>query len=358
MKMVLTPGRDLSRPPQSARFRVRQKQRNRLDLWLQARLGWSSRSKIQKLISLGRVLLNGSTARPSTRVHRNDEVEVMLETGSETDLPSDRLPVLQEDPWILVVDKPSGMLVHPVGKTHSGTVIDGLHRQWRALNERSARQVIPRLCHRLDRETSGLLLLAKTIEARRQLQEFFEKDLVQKAYLAVVEGVPEFESFEIDAGVSAHIDRSRHRDHRLARADDVAGKPSLTRFQILAVGDGISVLLCKPITGRQNQIRVHLQVAGHPILGDQGYGQTQQSLHDRGGRLPEQIPYPERALLHSFQLRFPHPIWNLPTEVRCLPAGDLAPLLADLAVDPTRLPPLGADRQVGGTACQAGSVGP
>ena len=356
--MVLTPGRDLSQPPQSARFRVRQKQRNRLDLWLQARLGWSSRSKIQKLISLGRVHINGSRARPSTRVNCGDEVEVMLETGSRTDIPPIRLPVLHEDPWILIVEKPPGMLVHPVGKTHSGTVIDGLHRQWRALNERSARQVTPRLCHRLDRDTSGLLLLAKTVEARRRLQDDFEKDLVRKSYLAVVEGVPETSSFEIDAGVSAHIDRSRQRDHRLARADDVTGKASLTRFQLLAAGDGISVLLCMPITGRQNQIRVHLQVAGHPILGDQGYGQTQQSLQESGGRLPEQIAHPERALLHSFQLRFPHPVWNLPTEVRCPPAGDMAPLLAALAVDPSRLPPLGADRQVDGTACQAGPVSP
>ncbi len=356
--MVLTPGRDLSRPPQSALFRVRQKQRNRLDLWLQARLGWSSRSKIQKLISLGRVLINGSIARPSTRVSCNDEVEVRLEAGSQTDLPPIRLPVLHEDPWIVVVAKPAGMLVHPVGKTHSGTVIDGIHHQWRALNERSARTVTPRLCHRLDRDTSGLLLLAKTVQARRRLQDDFEQDRVQKSYLAIVEGVPQSSSFEIDAGVSAHIDRSLHRDQRLARADDVTGKASLTRFQLLASGDGISVLMCRPITGRQNQIRVHLQVAGHPILGDQGYGQTQQSLQECGGRLPEQIPHPERALLHSFQLRFPHPVWKLPTEVRCLPASDMAPLLAALAVDPGRLPPLGADRQVDGTACQAGSIGP
>ncbi len=352
--MVLTPGRDLSRPPESARFRVRQKQRSRLDLWLQARLGWSSRSKIQKLISLGRVRLNGDVARASTRVGSGDEVEVLLETGSAPESPPEKLSVLMEDPWLLAVQKPTGMLVHPVGKTHVGTVIDGLHRQWRELNDRSNRKVIHRLCHRLDRDTSGLLLLAKTVQARRLLQDDFEANRVQKSYLAIVEGVPEQPTFEVNVGVSAHIDRTRQHDHRLARADAVSGKPSRTRFQWLASKNGISVLLCRPITGRQNQIRIHLQSVGHPILGDDGYGQTEQTLLDRGARLPAAISYPARALLHSFQLQFPHPIWKIPIEVRCPPAADIRPFLEALEVDPAILPTLKALQSIDGTACQEG----
>ncbi|MDE0959456.1 MAG: RluA family pseudouridine synthase [Planctomycetota bacterium] len=352
--MVLTPGRDLSRPPESARFRVRQHQRSRLDLWLQAQLGWSSRTKIQKLISLGRVRLNGDPARASTRVGRGDEVEVRLGTATTTESTPPKLPVLMEDPWLLAIEKPTGMLVHPVGKTHVGTVVDGLHRQWRELNDRSIRKVTHRLCHRLDRDTSGLLLLAKTVQARRILQNDFEANRVQKSYLAIVEGVPDSSTFEVNVGVSAHIDRSRQRDHRLARADEATGKPSRTCFQLLASKNGISVLLCRPITGRQNQIRVHLQVVGHPIVGDHGYGQTEQSLVDRGAQLPAGIPHPGRALLHSFQLRFPHPIWKLPTEVRCLPAADMGPILDALAVDPGALPTLKALQSTDGTACQGG----
>lgn len=335
--MVLTPGRDLSRPPGSASFPVRQDQRIRLDLWLQERLGWSSRNKIQKLISQQRVLLNGDLAKSSARVGSGDEIEVLLDSTTEDSEPPEKLPVICEDPWIVAVDKPAGMLVHPVGRTHVGTVVDGLHRHWRVLNDRSIRQITPRLCHRLDRDTSGLLLLAKTVPARRHLQNSFEANRVQKSYIAIVEGIPDQDNFEIDAAVAAHLDRSKATDHRLARADDEQGKPSRTLFHLLGSRDGISILHCRPITGRQNQIRVHLQVAGLPILGDRGYGQTEQTLRDRGGILPQGVPHPERALLHSFQLRFPHPVWNLPQTLRCPPTGDIAHIIEAMDFDPQGL---------------------
>ncbi len=335
--MVLTPGRDLSRPAGSVSFEVRQHQRIRLDLWLQQRLGWSSRSKIQKLIILQRVLLNGDLAKASAKVSSGDEIEVLLDSGVEDYEMPTKLPVIIEDPWILAVDKPAGMLVHPVGRTHVGTVLDGLHRHWRKLNDCSLRNVTPRLCHRIDRDTSGLLLLAKTVRARRQLQDSFEANRVQKSYIAIVEGIPDHDRFEIDAGIAANLDRSRDTDHRLARADDMEGKPSRTLFRLLGSQHGISILHCRPITGRQNQIRVHLQVAGLPILGDRGYGQTELSLRDRGGVLPAGIPHPQRALLHSFQLRFPHPIWNLPQWLRCNPTGDLARIIEAMNLDPRGL---------------------
>ena len=335
--MVLTPGRDLSKPPGSALFRVRQHLKKRLDRWLQQRLGWSSRSKIQKLIAQERVLLNGDLAKSSARVTNGDEVEVLLDITAEADEIPKKLPVIEEDPWLIAVDKPAGMLVHPVGRTHAGTVVDGLHRQWRSLNERALRKTTPRLCHRLDRDTSGLLLLAKTVQARRNMQDSFEADRVKKSYIAIVEGVPDCASFKIDAGVSAHLDRTKVTDHRLARADDEQGKPSRTLFQVLGEKNGVAIVHCRPITGRQNQIRIHLQVAGHPILGDHGYGQTEASLRDRGGVLPAGIDYPKRALLHSFQLRFPHPIWNLQQILRCPPTGDMAELVEALGLDPDKL---------------------
>ena len=358
--MVLTPGRDLSRPAGSASFEVRQHQRIRLDLWLQQRLGWSSRSKIQKLIAQQRVLLNGDLVKPSAKVASGDEIEVLLDSGVEDYEMPPKLPVIIEDPWIVAVDKPAGMLVHPVGRTHVGTVVDGLHRHWRKLNDCSIQKITPMLCHRLDRDTSGLLLLAKTLRARRQLQDSFEENRVQKSYIAIVEGIPDHDHFEIDAGIAAHLDRSRDTDHRLARADDEQGKPSRTLFRLLGSQDGISILHCRPITGRQNQIRVHLQVAGFPILGDHGYGQTEQSLRDRGGVLPAGIPHPRRAFLHSFQLRFPHPIWNLPQRLRCNPTGDLARIIEAMNFDPRGLhqrisDPISArifTDSLDGTACQ------
>ena len=333
--MVLPSGRDLSRPPDSAHFRVRQDVRVRLDIWLQERLGWKSRTKIQKLIQLERVRVNGQCVKASTKVSTGDEVEVLLDVDSpETAEPSIRsLPVLYEDPWLVALDKPAGILVHPVGRTHSGTIVDRLHGDWQQLNDVCSRQATHRLCHRLDRETSGLLLLAKTVEARRRVQDSFENDRVKKSYLALVEGIPDNTEFEIDAPVSAHLDQQRSQGHRLARADAEKGKKSRTLFTLLGSGHGISLILCRPITGRQNQIRVHLQVAGHPILGDVGYGQTPESLQKAGGEIPQGLPYPDRALLHSFQLSFPHPVWGTPTHVQCPPCADMVDLISALDLD-------------------------
>ena len=334
--MVLPSGRDLSRPPGSALFRVRQDVRIRLDLWLQERLGWKSRNKIQKLIQLERVLVNGEKVKASTKVSTGDEVEVFLDgdPGGAPRTDSFSLPVLFEDPWLSALNKPPGILVHPVGRTHSGTVVDGLHSDWQTLNDTCLRQATHRLCHRLDRETSGLLLVAKTVEARRRVQDSFEKDRVRKSYIAVVEGVPSQTHFEIDAPVSAQLDQQRDRGHRLARADEEHGKASRTLFTTLGSRNGVSVMLCRPITGRQNQIRIHLQVAGHPILGDVGYGQTPETLAEKGGFLPEGIPHPDRAFLHSFQLAFPHPVWGTPTHVSCPPDGEMASLITALELSP------------------------
>lgn len=334
--MVLPSGRDLSRPPESALFRVRQDERIRLDIWLQERLGWKSRNKIQKLIQFERVKLNGQATKASTKVSTGDEVEVLLDVdpANETESESLQLPILLEDPWLVAVEKPAGILVHPVGRTHSGTVVDRLHTDWHQLNDSCLRQSTHRLCHRLDRETSGLLLLAKSVEARRRMQDSFENDRVRKGYIAVVEGIPQDLEFEIDAPVSAQLDQSRSQGHRLARADSENGKASRTLFTTLGSKNGVSLIHCRPITGRQNQIRIHLQVAGHPILGDVGYGQTPESLAAKGGSLPEDVAYPERALLHSFQLSFPHPVWGTSTHVSCPPAGKMADLIESLDLTP------------------------
>ncbi|MDA9264760.1 RluA family pseudouridine synthase [Planctomycetota bacterium] len=331
--MVLPPGRDLSRPPESAIFRVRQDLRTRLDRWLQERLGWKSRTKIQKLIQMERVKVNGEKVKASTKVSTGDEVEVFLDVVDTEESGTLSLPILYQDPWLVALDKPAGILVHPVGRTHSGTVVDGLHLSWQALNDSARRQATHRLCHRLDRETSGLLLLAKSVQARRHLQDSFEGDRVRKSYIAIVEGVPDAENFEINAAVSAHLDPGKQDGHRLAKADEERGKASKTLFRTLGSQNGISVILCRPITGRQNQIRIHLQVAGHPILGDVGYGQTPESLQRRSGKLPEGIPHPERALLHSFQLTFPHPVWQTASHVRCRPSGEMARLIHALKTD-------------------------
>ena len=343
--MPLPTGRDLSETLERLTFSVRGSNRERLDRYLLRKLGWSSRTKIQKLISLDRVTVNDRPGKAAMKVGRGDEVVVrlVLEAANFEEHPP-LPPPLWEDPYLFAVAKPAGQLVHPTGKTLTGTVIDAIHARYAANNERSARPVVARLCHRLDRDTSGLLLVAKTLPMRQAMQAEFEADRVRKGYVAIVEGVPNQPTFEVDAGIVDHIDRSKPHSNRLARVDE-SGRTALTRFEVLGGTDEWSIVHCRPQTGRQNQIRAHLASVGSPILGDTGYGSDPSAL-------PEETPPATRALLHSHQLRFRHPVWGAERELRCPVAEDFLPFFAAADLDPEvipgtpPLPPLPADRPV------------
>jgi len=333
--MVLPSGRDLSRPEDEVTWRVRGTSRERLDLTLLRELGWGSRTKVQRLIDLGLVHVNGRPGKRSQRLLAGDVVRVRLDAGRSVREEHPPLePPLWEDPHLLAVAKPPGRLVHPTGRTLSGTVIDELHARYRELNERGGRPIVPRLCHRLDRDTSGLLLIAKTPEARRAVQEAFEADRVRKGYLAVIVGEDAPAEFEVDAAIASHLDRSRPHSNRLARLDD-SGRASRTRFAVLARGGGIAIVHCLPITGRQNQIRIHLASVGRPILGDVGYGGAETL---EGASLA--LPPPGRTLLHSHQLRFRHPVWGTERELRAPLPADLRPYLLAARLDESRIPSL------------------
>ncbi len=332
--MVLPSEFELSVTPEEIVLRARGQRRERLDLYLLRRLRWGSRTKVQRLIQLGRVLVNGGPGKCAQRIARGDEVRVRLLTS--TAIRSEHPPLsapLWEDPYLLAIAKPPHRLVHPTGRTIAGTVIDELHSRYQELNLRGGREVIPRLCHRLDRDTSGLLLVAKTIEIRRRVQEAFEGDRVRKGYIAIVEGEARERAFEVDAAISAHFDLRRPHSHRLARLDE-SGKASKTRFFVLGCGAGFSVVHCLPITGRQNQIRVHLASVGLPILGDTGFGSAEEKW------TAPAPAYPDRALLHSYQLRFRHPLWGTERELRCPAIGDLRPFLMAAGVMESEIPPL------------------
>jgi len=331
----LPTGRDLSETVEELSLKVRSYRRERLDQYLLRKLGWSSRTKVQKLISLGRVAVNDRPGKPALRLLRGDLVRIeLLVESSRREVHAPLSPPLWEDPFLFTIAKPPGQLVHPTGKTISGTVIDELHLRYRELNQRGQRSIVPRLCHRLDRDTSGLLLVAKTLELRRAMQMEFEADRVRKGYLAIVEGELTDPLFEVDAPIVDAIDRQREHSNRLSRIDQ-EGRPSLTRFRVLGRGAGLSVVHCRPVTGRQNQIRVHLASTGYPILGDRGYGSDPEQIE-----LADGVDFPDRALLHSLQLRFRHPVWGTERELRCAPHSDLWPFLKQAGIDSSSLDPL------------------
>ena len=323
---MLPTGRDLSLPHGELELRVRCHDRERLDVYLLKRLGWKSRRRVQRLIQIGRVVVDGRPAKPSQRIQRGARIHVTLDPGgASSETGDEKLMPFWEDPYLLALDKPPGVLVHPVGRTVSGTIINELHHRYRALNRRGSRPVVPRLCHRLDRDTSGVLLVAKTGIARCRLQDAFEADRVAKEYLAVVEGQPT--SQVIDLPITAHLDPQGASQNRLSRvAED--GKPSVTEVEVVATAAALAVVRCRPRTGRQNQIRAHLAAIGHPILGDTGYGSFRERWSTRGGDEVPDIPFPNRALLHSARLEFPHPIWPARAVLAAPPAADFAPFLA------------------------------
>lgn len=352
----MTPaGRDLSEALTEIVIEVRLRSRARLDLHLQQCLGWKSRSRIQRLIELGRVEVNGHRAKASQRVAEGDRIRVLV-VDRPTPEPAGEATAawsipFWEDPYLLAVNKPPHCLVHPVGKTVSGTVMNELHARYRSCNRSGRRAVVPKLCHRLDRDTSGVLLVAKTDSARRQVQYAFEGDRVVKEYLAIVEGEPAETHFDVDLPVAVQLDRSRARGNRLATtAPD--GKDSLTHFEVLGRLGGVSLIRCQPRTGRQNQIRVHLSAVGHPILGDTGYGSSEARWRSCTAAVSS-VAFPERALLHSVSLDFPHPVWGTRTRLNALPPSDFESILAPLAVrvvltsagtaDVTLATPRGAD---------------
>jgi len=269
----------------------------RLDRFLHARIPGPSRASIQRAIEARVTLSWTQRVRPSTRVRPGGEVHVGFTPLAET-LLDVRIPVLDRGPGWLAADKPAGIPVHPVNRVRENTVILMLRRQEGAATLR--------LVHRLDRETSGALLVARDAIAARALSTAFERGEVSKEYLALVRGEIDREEGEIDLPIGPARD-SRVR-YRLAPHED--GKPSRTSWKVERRLRGCTLVRVFPRTGRRHQIRVHLTAMGHPILGDLLYGRDDDDFLDvvRGARDPRRgEDGPRRHLLHCARLVAPDP---------------------------------------------------
>jgi 23S rRNA pseudouridine1911/1915/1917 synthase len=304
---VMAP-RDLSQPLREVVYRVADNDTGqRLDAWIKGRVTWRSRSDIQRRIAEGRVLVDGRTARKNDRVQAGQEVKVLVDEGPATQVvPVDDIPlvVLLEDPWLIALDKAPGTVVHPVGRHVMDTIVNALHvRHHRGEGIPGAEP--PMIVHRLDRDTSGVLVLAKDEEARKALGRDFETRRVQKTYLAVVTGIVEPDQGTIDLAIGPDPEG----EIRLKVACVPDGRPSRTDFEVLRRGAGITLLRARPHTGRQHQIRVHLSTIGHPILGDRLYGHpgpVRVRDLDPGAQDPDRVLL-DRQALHAETLRFRHP---------------------------------------------------
>ncbi|MDX6769840.1 MAG: RluA family pseudouridine synthase [Elusimicrobiota bacterium] len=270
----------------------------RLDAFLAARLHKYSRAQVQAVIGEGRVYLRGRPAKPSARVADGETVLIRYPRTVEPPVPHETMPILYQDERLVVINKPGGTLSHPTDKVHHNTVTYLLSRQL-------GRPV--HLAHRLDRETSGVLLLALDAAAARDIHGQFLAHAVKKEYLAVVLGAVDWAEKTVDAPIGDEGGVIKVR-----RAVGVAGgDDAVTDFRRLA-GDGrFTLLSAKPRTGRLHQIRAHLASIGHPIAGDKLYhGNGEVYLKAVDKRLePADLAAlgAERQLLHAWRLSFQHP---------------------------------------------------
>lgn len=272
----------------------------RLDQFLQRMIPRLSRNRIQAAIRERVRLSWDAPVKCSTPVRAGQVVYVDDPVVNEETIAFDP-PVLHEDEGLLAIDKPAGLVVHPTHSHLRNTVVMLLRRQ---RNEPELS-----LCHRLDADTSGVLLLARTRAARRRMQTAFERGRVEKSYLALVHGRPADDAFEIDLPLGP-VTRDSYVWRQGPEAEDA--RPARTRFRVLERGARWSLVEAVPVTGRRHQIRAHLALAGHPILGDKLYG-----LDDRAYRAYLRRGEPDeraarrlvaaRTMLHAHRLVVPQP---------------------------------------------------
>ncbi len=275
-----------------------------------------SRSRIQALIASGEVLVTGRRVRSSYRVSAGERVVVSLPAPEPAGLDPENIPldVFFEDAHLLVVNKPAGMVVHPTGGMRSGTLVNGLLAHCDGLSGINGVQR-PGIVHRLDRETSGLLMVAKDDAAHRGLASQLESRTVVRRYSAFVWGQPKAESGRIEAAVG----RSP-ADRRRMAVVDTGGRRAVTRYVAKAFHGFASSLELSLETGRTHQIRVHLSHIGHPVLGDAVYGGSAKQIRGISPTLRSAaravLNLANRQMLHAGTLGFVHPVTDKVLEFR------------------------------------------
>jgi 23S rRNA pseudouridine1911/1915/1917 synthase len=258
--------------------------------------GWTdaARNQVVERIAAGRVLVDGARARKSHRLEAGEEVVVLADPGAAdaADEPAPPpVPVRHDDPHLLVVAKPAGLIVHRGSGTRGATLVDALLAMGVPLADVGDPER-PGIVHRLDRDTSGLLVVAKTAEAAAGLKALFAVHDIVREYWALVDGVPDPPSATVDAPLA------RSTTHRTRFAVDASGKRAVSHYDVLADHGRCAEVAVRLETGRTHQVRVHLSAVGHPVVADRTYG---------AGPLGAEVGL-HRQALHARRLGFAHPV--------------------------------------------------
>ena len=306
----------------------------RLDAYLRKRYPWRSRETYQSMIRRGLVLVNGRSRKPSAPVRWRDRVRV--DYGEPEDLLQDPAGIpllcLYEDGTLLVLDKQPGVVVHPVGKSRFNTITNALHARYRDLED-PAKDVVPRLVHRLDKGTSGVLLVAKTARARAELGRQFEDREVGKEYLALARGDPRGDRGTVDLPVVPEEPAAPGRP-RMTTVPPGKGPEARTDWRVEERFGRFVLLRLVLHTGRTHQIRVHCAALGHPLVCDDQYGDGKALYPSTaaGADAPErgEAPLLDRVALHAARLVFIHPATGRRMAVEAPLPEDMARAVAAL----------------------------
>jgi 23S rRNA pseudouridine1911/1915/1917 synthase len=265
----------------------------RIDRFLAEKLPDLSRSRLQSLIKDGHITLNGNSTKSKQPICEGDIIKITIPplTQPKAKPENIKLNILYEDEHLVVINKPHGLVVHPAAGNPDGTLVNALLHHCNHLSGIGGVER-PGIVHRLDKDTSGCLVAAKSDTAHRHLVESFTNRQVKKLYLAVVNGCPSIESGKIEN----HIARNPKDRQKMTVVTPPRGKLAITNYSVKKKSDGASLIECHLLTGRTHQIRVHMKSLGNPILGD--------PIYSRAAKQNTQVT---RLMLHAWKLSFIHP---------------------------------------------------
>jgi 23S rRNA pseudouridine1911/1915/1917 synthase len=299
----------------------------RLDRFVSAHNSELSRTRIQELIQAGLILLNGKSVKDSHKVRAGDVIKVIPQPRPALQAEPEDIPlvILYEDDDLIAVNKSAGMTVHAGAGNSRGTLVNALLGRGQSLSA-GGDSLRPGIVHRIDKETSGLVLVAKNDFAHTKLSEAFRTRHVQKTYLALVQGLLKGDRGRIDLPIARDpVRRNRMTARRAASLPDA--REALTDWRVLSRVDSATLLEVQIHTGRTHQIRVHLSALHHPVVGDTLYGASRQL---RVGRTS--LPFLPRNFLHAAKIGFPHPRTGQPIQLTAPLPPELHAWLAKLAM--------------------------
>jgi len=296
----------------------------RLDQALAALFVDITRSQLQQWIENGRVLLNGRVPRKRDKVREGDAVEILAPSPVEGDWKAQAIPleIVHENGDILVINKPPGLVVHPGAGNPEGTLLNAL------LNHAPALAVLPRagIVHRLDKDTSGLMVVAKTERARQHLIEQLQEHSVEREYLTIVNGV-------MVAGGTIDAPIGRHRTQRTRMAVSDRGKPAVSHYRVMKKYRAHTMVQVKLESGRTHQIRVHMAHLHYPVVGDPVYGGRLKIPVGADERLKNELRCFRRQALHALKLSLIHPGTGKRVQWASSVPEDMSKLMEALAQD-------------------------